>query len=191
MAVSKTLRFEVLRRDSHTCRYCGASAPDVALTVDHVIASALGGSDDPSNLVAACVDCNSGKGATPVDAATVADVDHKALVWSVAMEVAADARTLDKSQKRARNERFELEWDLAAPHSFSSTRLPAGWQSSLDRLSRAGLSDREVIELIPVAMGSRSKDKWRYFCGSCWSSIRELRDRAHEIIELASAQGDE
>ena len=26
MAVSKRTRFEVLRRDSHTCRYCGQSA---------------------------------------------------------------------------------------------------------------------------------------------------------------------
>ena len=28
MAVSKRLRYEILRRDNHTCRYCGASAPD-------------------------------------------------------------------------------------------------------------------------------------------------------------------
>lgn len=37
MAVSKRTRFEVLRRDDHTCRYCGQSAPDVKLTVDHVL----------------------------------------------------------------------------------------------------------------------------------------------------------
>lgn len=55
MAVSKRTRYEVLRRDNHTCRYCGGSAPDVRLTVDHVLPVTLGGSDDPSNLVAACV----------------------------------------------------------------------------------------------------------------------------------------
>ncbi|AWN05089.1 HNH endonuclease [Gordonia phage Easley] len=37
MAVSKRLRYEILRRDNHTCRYCGATAPDVPLTVDHVV----------------------------------------------------------------------------------------------------------------------------------------------------------
>ena len=36
MAVSKRLRYEVLRRDNHTCRYCGAQAPDVKLTVDNM-----------------------------------------------------------------------------------------------------------------------------------------------------------
>jgi 5-methylcytosine-specific restriction endonuclease McrA len=29
--VSRRLRLEVLRRDGHTCRYCGAQAPDVKL----------------------------------------------------------------------------------------------------------------------------------------------------------------
>ena len=32
MAVSKRLRFEILRRDNHACRYCGQMAPDVKLT---------------------------------------------------------------------------------------------------------------------------------------------------------------
>lgn len=58
MAVSKRLRYEILRRDNHTCRYCGATAPDVKLTVDHVVPVALGGSDVPTNLVAACDACN-------------------------------------------------------------------------------------------------------------------------------------
>lgn len=64
MAVSKRLRYEVLRRDSHTCRYCGASAPDVLLRVDHVTPVALGGTDTPENLVTACDPCNSGKSST-------------------------------------------------------------------------------------------------------------------------------
>lgn len=58
MTVSKRIRFEVLRRDNYTCRYCGGSAPDVKLTVDHVMPVALG---DPTNLVTACKDCNAGK----------------------------------------------------------------------------------------------------------------------------------
>jgi hypothetical protein len=61
MAVSKRLRYEILRRDRYTCRYCGASAPDAPLRVDHVTPVALGGTNHPSNLVAACEPCNSGK----------------------------------------------------------------------------------------------------------------------------------
>ncbi len=36
-------------------------APDVEITVDHVVPVALGGSDEPSNLAAACDACNGGK----------------------------------------------------------------------------------------------------------------------------------
>jgi len=56
-------RFEVFKRDSFTCQYCGQKAPDVLLHVDHIIAVANGGSNEISNLITACSNCNLGKGA--------------------------------------------------------------------------------------------------------------------------------
>jgi 5-methylcytosine-specific restriction endonuclease McrA len=67
MAVSKRLRYEILRRDNHTCKYCGATAPTVPLRVDHVTPVALGGTDTPDNLVTSCEPCNSGKSSSTVD----------------------------------------------------------------------------------------------------------------------------
>jgi hypothetical protein len=61
-----SIRFEVLRRDEYTCRYCGRRAPNVRLHVDHKLAWSRGGSDDFDNLVTACADCNLGKGARSV-----------------------------------------------------------------------------------------------------------------------------
>lgn len=57
------IRFQILTRDGYRCRYCGAPAPEVRLQVDHILALVNGGTDDPENLVTACVDCNLGKGA--------------------------------------------------------------------------------------------------------------------------------
>lgn len=57
------LRFEVLRRDSFTCRYCGRKAPFVELHVDHVVPYRELREHRLENLVTACVDCNLGKGA--------------------------------------------------------------------------------------------------------------------------------
>lgn len=48
----------VLSRDRGNCRYCGSPA----VHVDHIVPVRAGGSDDPSNLVAACRDCNMRKG---------------------------------------------------------------------------------------------------------------------------------
>ena len=61
MAISKKLRFEVFKRDSFTCQYCGRSAPDVVLNVDHIHPRSKDGKDDIVNLVTSCVDCNAGK----------------------------------------------------------------------------------------------------------------------------------
>lgn len=54
----KANRLYVLQRDGYTCNYCG----NEATTADHVVPVANGGTDDVSNLVAACVSCNSSKG---------------------------------------------------------------------------------------------------------------------------------
>ena len=62
MSVTNTMRYHVLDRDGHTCQYCGAKAPDTELQVDHIIPVSAGGEDRLDNLIAACKDCNSGKG---------------------------------------------------------------------------------------------------------------------------------
>jgi|GEM_PF-1936037 len=77
MAVSKRLRYEILRRDNHACRYCGATAPGVKLNVDHVIPKSLGGADVPTNLVTSCADCNAGKTSSMPNAMPVADVNQE------------------------------------------------------------------------------------------------------------------
>ena len=63
VAIGKRLRFEVFKRDSFTCQYCGLTAPKVLLEVDHITARANGGNDDILNLITACGDCNRGKSA--------------------------------------------------------------------------------------------------------------------------------
>lgn len=60
-SIRPSQRFRILSRDQYTCRYCGRSAPDVVLEVDHVIPVAAGGKNDDTNLVTACRDCNVGK----------------------------------------------------------------------------------------------------------------------------------
>lgn len=66
-SLSKKLRFEVFKRDSFRCQYCGRSAPEVVLQVDHIIPVAKGGTDELMNLITSCDDCNQGKGAVPLD----------------------------------------------------------------------------------------------------------------------------
>lgn len=59
--VSKKARFEVFKRDSFKCQYCGRSAPEIVLELDHIKPVAKGGSNEIMNLVTSCFDCNRGK----------------------------------------------------------------------------------------------------------------------------------
>ncbi len=60
----KLSKREVLRRDNHTCQYCGRQGSH--LTVDHVTPRRLGGVHWWNNLVAACPACNRRKGGRTV-----------------------------------------------------------------------------------------------------------------------------
>lgn len=59
--IPKGTRFEVLKRDRFTCQYCGRSAPDVLLEIDHIKPVAKGGDNSIMNLITSCRDCNRGK----------------------------------------------------------------------------------------------------------------------------------
>jgi hypothetical protein len=59
--IRKSVRFEVFKRDSFVCQYCGEKAPDVVLEVDHITPVSDGGTNEILNLVTACRACNSGK----------------------------------------------------------------------------------------------------------------------------------
>lgn len=59
--ISKKTRFEVFKRDSFKCQYCGESAPDTILHVDHIFPVSLGGDNSILNLITSCKNCNLGK----------------------------------------------------------------------------------------------------------------------------------
>ncbi|MGZ0171451.1 MAG: HNH endonuclease [Planctomycetales bacterium] len=60
-AIPKGVRFDVFKRDSFRGQYCGATAPDVLLEIDHIKPVAKYGDNDITNLLTACQPCNSGK----------------------------------------------------------------------------------------------------------------------------------
>lgn len=65
--ISKSVRWDVLRRDKFTCQYCGHKAPFVELQIDHVNPHSNGGSLEYTNLITSCASCNSGKKCKVID----------------------------------------------------------------------------------------------------------------------------
>lgn len=73
--IGKRIRFDIFRRDGFRCRYCGRTAEEVILEVDHVIPVCKGGTNDECNLVTSCFDCNRGKHGSLLDAPLPTDTD--------------------------------------------------------------------------------------------------------------------
>lgn len=178
MAVTKRLRYEILRRDNHTCRYCGGVAPDVKLTVDHVVPTALGGSDDATNLVTACADCNAGKTSSSPDAPLVADVEQDALRWARAMEVAATIQRAKWEQVKFYVDTFDVAW----PDDLERT---PDWRRSIERFFETGLEFSRLEDAIERAVTAHDVPgyrKWKYFCGICWKIIKHRTEMAAGMV---------
>lgn len=155
-AIPKKVRFEVFKRDSFKCQYCGAAAPTVELRVDHIKPVADGGTNDILNLVTACESCNAGKGAR---------------LLSDDAAVQKQKAQLDKLQERReqlaamvawRDELAAIEADMLADASAEWTRLTGaaltghGIKTMKKSLKRFGLS--EVLDAIEIAIEKHPGD---------------------------------
>lgn len=152
-ALSKKLRFEVFKRDGFRCQYCGVSAPDVLLVVDHIHPVAGGGKNDILNLITACEPCNAGKGKRELG-------DHTVL-----------EKQRDQLQELSdRREQLEMmiQWKegLCDLRSLAVDRLAEFWRKlvpgySLSEHGRKGLEKlarqfevSDIMEAIQIATSS-------------------------------------
>ncbi len=132
MALSKRVRFEIFKRDSFTCQYCGNRPPEIVLEVDHIDPRSNGGSDDLINLITSCFDCNRGK--------------HKSLLGEKAIRPDADLEFLACQQELAEAKRF-----LASKKELDKARLllidaiQDHWMQTL-QMGDDGPHERVIIE---------------------------------------------
>lgn len=187
MSVSKRLRYEILRRDNYTCRYCGASAPDVALTVDHVLPVALGGSDEPTNLVAACRDCNAGKSSSNPDQPLIDDVSEDAIRWSRAIRLAGERVALDVHSTEKYTRDVVEAW---GKYDEKLASLPGDIDSMCGHWRAAGLPSSVVVNAVDIAWTNARVPRnalWRYVIGIMKNRVSDAEKHARDIIEGGDA----
>lgn len=194
MAVSKRLRYEILRRDSYTCRYCGRSAPDVPLRVDHVTPVALGGGDEPTNLATSCEDCNGGKSSASPDATLVAGVSDDALRWAVAMGQAAENLREQETPKLEYRDTFFSQWNRwhLGKDEEKKVPLPDDWKQAMDRFRVAGVPAwmwADIVETAMVNQKVKPDRTFNYVCGIAWNKVTELQAEARRIVGAAAPEG--
>lgn len=107
MAVSTRTRFEIFKRDSFTCRYCGRKSPEVILEVDHITPLCEGGGDDPINLATSCWECNRGKAGVSLSERMTGEDPHDKAILILEQE-----RQLAEYNEVVRQQRERRESDI-------------------------------------------------------------------------------
>ena len=159
-AIPKSLRFEVFKRDKFTCQYCGRSAPDVILEVDHMKSVSKGGDNDILNLVTSCRDCNRGK--------SNKELDDKSAVM-------VQKKQLEELQERREQLELMLQWRQSLEHQMDAEIEAIN--NFIETYTEWGLGEGGKIHMRKLLKQYGFKEVYtaweiaidRYYNGTAWS----------------------
>lgn len=169
-ALSKKTRFEVFKRDSFKCMYCGAHPPAVLLEVDHIKPVASGGGNEMDNLVTACEACNRGKAARSLEVVPVGLADKATTVAEREQQIRGYQKVMEAKRLRLDRE----AWALMNSFREEQSSAPRDWMNSMRMfLDKLGFPEVQDSMDLAMAKGLREEKTWRYFCGICWNKLRK------------------
>jgi hypothetical protein len=132
------------------CQYCGKSAPDVVLEIDHIKPVAKDGDNDIMNLITSCFDCNRGKRDKSLDDNSI---------------VLKQKRQLEELQERREQLDMLIDWrtELSKVKDDATRKMSEFWSELVPgySLNDVGLNNlkklikkfsyQEVIDAMEVA----------------------------------------
>jgi len=177
MAVTTTQRFEVFKRDKFICQYCGRKVPDVVLECDHIHPKSDGGSDDMTNLVTACQECNRGKAAkalgsrdSPIQAENVSNQVEKMKQLRMLNEMLSEEREHEDEYLRELGAYFwNRDPNASESYTFTDEQI-----SAVRPFSRKITVDK-LKDLMDATWRKSPRHEFAYFIGCCRSFL-EMRD---------------
>ena len=183
-SLSKKLRFEIFKRDSFTCQYCGCHPPGIVLEIDHVIPVSEGGENDEENLVTSCFDCNRGKSNRSLASTPESIAARMEREKEIEAQVKAYTKLIRERKERVESEAWQVVSVFCEEHGdqekFEAGELSINkdWFKSVKRfISLIGLM--EALEAMEIAV---EKFPWsetkcfKYFCGICWRKVKDANE---------------
>ena len=171
--ISKKLRFEVFKRDSFACQYCGKTPPVVTLEIDHIIPVSKNGKTEIDNLITSCFDCNRGKGS--VELTSLPETTQSKM--EIMAEREEQYKSLKKLQlrihKRINKEINQIE--EVYTREFEDWVFSDGFKNNSVKRFIDNLGFIEVLSAMEAACARvRHKDRvLKYFCAICWNKMRD------------------
>lgn len=173
MAITKKLRFEVFKRDGFRCAYCGKCPPEIILEIDHIEPLSQGGTDDISNLLAACFDCNRGKRNIVLDKAPQSLVDNLEVLKEKEEQLRQYRKFVKRIEQRVIKDLDSLDVILGnyfKNHWFADHFREATLKRFLNLLPKHKIE--EALHLACVKKQNDVNAAIKYFCGICWNWIK-------------------
>lgn len=171
-AISKKVRFDVFKRDSFTCQYCGAHPPTAVLHLDHIEPLALGGRNHIDNYFTACEPCNLGKSATSLSEIPQSLKDKAAAIAEREMQLAGYQKVMDEKRLRLEEEAAQVA-EIYEEHNpgftLSATAL-VSVRKFIDAIGVHAVCD--AMEQAWTRPTVRRGKEFKYFCGICWNIIK-------------------
>jgi hypothetical protein len=173
-SLSKKVRFEVFKRDSFKCQYCGSVPPSVVLEIDHIKPVSKGGTNSIDNLLTSCFNCNRGKSDTLITDAPQSIKDKHEILVEKKLQ-------LDEYYKLIRAIERKIQKEIDKVDEIYADWFP-GWSLS-DKFKQASvkkfvqLLDSITVQDAMHVSCSKIGDRdgaINYFCGICWNKIREI-----------------
>lgn len=167
VAIPRPIRRAVMERDHSTCVYCGRkdgeytppeTKRDSLISIDHVIPLTAGGSNEISNLVAACVPCNNYKNnRTPEEAGLEWPVNetgerYGCVTKSVTFALPREEKRREENKAKALREYFEIFYDAyplkkskaQAEKAFRKLNLDELLMQKIMKALQAQAQEREI-----------------------------------------------
>ncbi len=171
-SLTKKIRFEVFKRDNFICQYCGKTPPNITLEIDHLIPISKGGDNDINNLIISCFDCNRGKSNIELKTIPNSIKDNYDILKEKQLQ-------LKEYQKLIRQVNKAIEKDIniiseAYTEWFPNYILSEKFKKSTVKMFLQKIPSNYVLDAMHNSC-SKINDKdnsIRYFCGICWSIIK-------------------
>lgn len=174
-SISKRVRFEVFKRDGFRCQYCGAHPPKAVLHVDHIIPVAENGTNDETNLVTSCDNCNFGKGARSLDEIPKSLESRAEDTKEKEEQILGYSKIMAARRQRIEDDCWIAVGPFVSQFGGDDRSIRRDWFQSVKRFVNE-LGVHEVFDAMEIAVDRfpRSESRaFKYFCGICWKKIKE------------------
>ena len=173
-------RFEVFKRDSFQCQYCGKSAPEVILHVDHIKPVFTGGENDIMNLITSCAECNLGKGKRELSDNTIIEKQRKQLTELNEKREQLEMMLLWRQELRDQDDQ-QLFFLLQIARDDAGIDFDGEGQRQVKNLIKQ-FGFNEVLYSFEKTSGRNNIPKnqfIRYVAGICWKRLKGEEHAPH------------